>query len=127
MFDVGIELPGEPGLLARFGEVLGKAGVSLEGGGVFTVDGVGHAHFLVADGEAAREALELAGLGRATVRPVLIRRLNQEVPGQLGAIARALGDAGVNIDTQYSDHANRLILVVDDIATAERVTSDWAA
>jgi hypothetical protein len=127
MFDVSIELPGEPGLLARFGEALGKAGVSLEGGGVFTVKGVGHAHFLVDDGEAAREALERAGLGSATVRPVLIRRLDQEVPGQLGAIARALGDAGVNIDTQYSDHANRLILVVDDIATAERVTSDWAA
>lgn len=127
MFDVSIELPGQPGSLARFGEALGAAGVSLEGGGVFTVDGVGHAHFLVEDGEAARAALERAGLGAATVRPVLIRRLKQEVPGQLGAIARALADTGVNIETQYSDHANRLILVVDDMETAERVTSDWAA
>ena len=127
MFDVSIELPGKPGSLARFGEALGAAGVSLEGGGVFTVDGVGHAHFLVEDGEAARAALDQAGLGTATVRPVLIRRLKQEVPGQLGAIARALGDAGVNIETQYSDHANRLILVVDDMETAESVTSDWAA
>ena len=127
MYDVAIELPGRPGSLARFGEALGTAGVSLEGGGVFTVDGVGHAHFLVENGDAAREALEKAGLGTATVRPVLIRRLKQEVPGQLGAIARALGDAGVNIETQYSDHANRLILVVDDRETAERVTSDWAA
>jgi hypothetical protein len=127
MHDVAIELPGQPGSLARFGEALGAAGVSLEGGGVFTVDGIGHAHFLVEDGEAAREALEKAGLGTATIRPVLIRRLRQEVPGQLGAIARALGDAGVNIETQYSDHANRLILVVDDLAAAERATSDWAA
>lgn len=127
MFDVSIELPGRPGSLARFGEALGAAGVSLEGGGVFTVDGVGHAHFLVEDGETARAALEQAGLGTATVRPVLIRRLKQEVPGQLGAIARALGDAGVNIETQYSDHANQLVLVVDDMETAERVTSDWAA
>jgi hypothetical protein len=127
MHDVAIELPGRPGSLARFGEILGAAGVSLEGGGVFTVDGVGHAHFLVEDGEAARAALEQGELGTATVRPVLIRRLKQEVPGQLGAIARALGDAGVNIEVQYSDHANRLILVVDDMETAERVTSDWAA
>ena len=110
-----------------FGEAFGATGVSLEGGGVFTVDGVGYAHFLVEDGEAARLALEQAGLGVATIRPVLIRRLKQEVPGQLGAIARALGDAGVNIETQYSDHANRLILVVDDMDTAGRVTSDWAA
>ena len=127
MHDVAIELPGRPGSLARFGEILGAAGVSLEGGGVFTVDGVGHAHFLVEDGEAARAALEQGELGTATVRPVLIRRLKQEVPGQLGAIARALGDAGVNIEVQYSDHANQLILVVDDMETAERVTGDWAA
>ncbi|HET9353464.1 MAG TPA: amino acid-binding protein [Sphingomicrobium sp.] len=127
MYDISIALPGQPGSLARFGEALGAAGVSLEGGGLFTVGGVGHAHFLVEDGEAARAALESAGLGSATVRPVLIRRLKQDVPGQLGAIARALGDVGVNIETQYSDHANRLILVVDDLETAERVTSDWAA
>ena len=127
MYDISIALPGQPGSLARFGEALGAAGVSLEGGGLFTVGGVGYAHFLVEDGEAARAALESAGLGSATVRPVLIRRLKQDVPGQLGAIARALGDVGVNIETQYSDHANRLILVVDDLETAERVTSDWAA
>ena len=127
MFDVSIELPGQPGSLARFGEVLGAARVSLEGGGVFTVDGVGHAHFLVEDGEAARAALESAGLGIATVQPVLIRRLKQEIPGQLGAIAHALADAGVNIETQYSDHANRLILVVDDMAAAERATAEWAS
>ncbi|HTK57977.1 MAG TPA: amino acid-binding protein [Sphingomicrobium sp.] len=127
MHDVAIELPGRPGSLARFGEALGAAGVSLEGGGVFTVDGVGYAHFLVEDGEAARTALDLAGLGMATVRPVLIRRLKQDVPGQLGAIGRALADAGVNIETQYSDHANRLILVVDDMEAAERATGDWAA
>lgn len=127
MYDVAITLPGGPGSLARFGEALGAAGVSLEGGGVFTVNGIGHAHFLVEDGEAAREALEQAGLGTATIRPVLIRRLKQEVPGQLGAIARALGDAGVNIETQYGDHAKRLILVVDDMVAAEGLTSDWEA
>ncbi len=127
MDDVAIELPGRPGSLARFGEALGSAGVSLEGGGVFTVNGVGHAHFLVEDGKAARAALEQAGLGTAAIRPVLIRRLKQDETGQLGAIARALADAGVNIETQYSDHANRLILVVDDMDTAERVTSNWVA
>ncbi|HET7575130.1 MAG TPA: amino acid-binding protein [Sphingomicrobium sp.] len=127
MFDVAIDLPASPGSLARFGEALGSAGVSLEGGGVFTVGGIGHAHFLVEDGEAAAGALADAGLGTATIRPVLIRRLKQDVPGQLGAISRALADAGVNIETQYSDHANRLILVVDDPVAAEQATSDWAA
>ena len=93
---------------------------------MFTANGVGHAHFLVEDGEAARAALEQAGLGTATIRPALIRRLKQEIPGQLGAIARALGNAGVNIETQYSDHANRLILVVDNMDAAEQATTEWA-
>ena len=127
MFDLAIDLPDQPGSLARFGEALGTAGVSLQGGGVFTVAGIGRAHFLVDNGEAAREALARAGLGTALVRPVLIRRLKQEVPGQLGAIARALAEAGVNIETQYSDHANRLILVVDDLEAAEQATMEWSA
>jgi len=127
MFDIAIDLPDEPGALAHFGEALGAADVSLEGGGVFTVAGIGRAHFLVEDGEAARQALARAGIGTASVRPVLIRRLRQGAPGQLGAIARALAEAGVNIETQYSDHANRLILVVDDMEAGEQATMDWAA
>jgi hypothetical protein len=127
MFDIAVDLPDEPGALAHFGEALGAAGVSLEGGGVFTVAGIGRAHFLVEDGEAARQALARAGIGTASVRPVLIRRLRQGAPGQLGAIARALAEAGVNIETQYSDHANRLILVVDDMEAGEQATMDWAA
>ena len=126
MYDIHVLLPDEPGALARFGRAVGGAGVSLEGGGVFTVNGVGQAHFLVEDGEAARRAAEAAGLRVAGVREVLIRRLDQERPGELGRIAAALGDAGINIVTQYSDHANRLILVVDDLAAAAAVTQDWS-
>jgi hypothetical protein len=59
------------------------------------------------------------------VREVLIRRLDQEKPGELGRIAGALGEAGVNIVTMYSDHENRLILVVDDVAKGAEVTSAW--
>ena len=126
MYDIHVLLPDEPGALARFGRALGGAGVSLEGGGVFTVNGVGQAHFLVEDGEGARRAAEAAGLRVSGVREVLIRRLDQERPGELGRIAAALGDAGINIVTQYSDHANRLILVVDDLAAAAAVTQDWS-
>lgn len=126
MYDICVRLEDRPGALAGFGEALGRARVGLEGGGVFTVAGAGWAHFLVADGEAARAAAEGAGLDVRAVSPVLIRRLDQDRPGQLGAIARALAEAGVNIETQYSDHANRLILVVDDPATAARATGSWA-
>jgi hypothetical protein len=126
MYDLHVLLPDEPGALARFGKALGAAGVSLEGGGAFVVGGMGHAHFLVEDGERGRRAAEAEELQVVAVREVLVRRLNQERPGELGRIAAALGDAGVNILAQYSDHANRLILVVDDPQKAVAVTAEWA-
>ena len=125
MYDIHVLLPHEPGMLARFGEALGSAGVSLEGGGVFVLGGAGHAHFLVADGQRARVAAQEAGLEVCGVREVLVRKLNQERPGELGRIAGVLGEAGVNIVTMYSDHDNQLILVVDDVAKAAEVTSAW--
>jgi hypothetical protein len=126
MQDVAFDLTDRPGALAELGEAMGGAGVAFEGGGVFTHEGRGIAHFLFRDGAAAKAAAEAAGISVLAVRPVLIRRLKQGTPGQLGQIARALATQGVNIITQYSDHENQLILVVDDMAAATEATADWA-
>ena len=107
------------------GEVLGAAGVSVEGGGAWVVNGRGAAHFLFHDGEAAREALEAAGLRVVAVRDVVVQRLKQEVPGQLGMLTRRMAEAGVNIEVLYSDHDHQLILVVDDHAKAQAVADAW--
>jgi len=123
--DLEIELEHRPGELARMGEALGRAGVSVEGGGVFLVGGVGVAHFLFQDGAAARRALEGAGIKVRAERDVLVQRLRQDEPGQLGKIARRMADAGVNIEVQYSDHDHQLILVVDDIAKGKAVSEAW--
>ncbi len=125
MRDLTIQLDNRPGALAAMGEVLGRAGVSVEGGGVFVVDGRGVAHFLFEDGEAARRALEGAGIVVLAGREVLVQRLKQEQPGQLGAIARRMARAGVNIEVMYSDHANQLILVVDDEERGRSVSEAW--
>ena len=125
MKDLEIELEHRPGELARMGEALGRAGVSVEGGGVFLVGGVGVAHFLFHDGAAARRALEAAGIRVRAERDVLVQRLRQDEPGQLGKIARRMADAGVNIEVQYSDHDHQLILVVDDYAKGKAVSEAW--
>lgn len=125
MYDIHVMLPDNPGTLGQFGSLMGRAGVSLEGGGMFTLGGAGHAHFLVEDGATAARAAEQGGLEVVAVREVLVRRLKQDLPGQLGAICSALGEASVNIITLYSDHANQLILVTDDIDKARRVTAEW--
>jgi hypothetical protein len=126
MYDVHVSLLSRPGELARLGQAMGSAGVSLEGGGVFTIGDAGHAHFLVKDGEQASAAVRDAGLDLVEVRKVLVRRLDQEKTGELGAIAAALADAGIDIVTIYSDHSNQLILVVSDFTRASAVTSRWA-
>ncbi len=57
MFDVEIHMKNQPGQLALMGATLGAAEISVEGGGMWLVDGVGVAHFLVEDGERARRVL----------------------------------------------------------------------
>ena len=120
MHDLTIALD-HPHALAEMGEILGRSGNSIEGGGMWS--GVGH--FLVADGEAARRALEDAGMRVLRVSEVVTLRLRQDEPGQLGKMARRMADANVKIDVQYSDHDGRLILVVDDVERGRRVASEW--
>jgi len=122
MKDLAIALENRPGALAEMGDALGRAGVSIEGGGAFVVNGQGVAHFLFTDGAAARRTLEAAGIRVLEERDVLVQRLNQSEPGQLGKITRRMAEAGVNIEVLYSDHDHQLILVVDDIAAARAVS-----
>ncbi len=125
MNDLAIMLDDCPGALAQMGQALGRAGVSVEGGGAWVVGGQGTAHFLVEDGEAARLALEAAGIKVLAVREVLIQRLRQDRAGQLGELCQCMADAGVNIEVLYSDHANQLVLVVDDNQAGQRVSRAW--
>jgi hypothetical protein len=126
MQDVSILLENRPGALADMGEALGRAGLSIEGGGAWVVAGNGAAHFLFADGELARKALEAAGLTVLEVRDVVVQRLKQAVPGQLGQLTRRMADAGVNIEVIYSDHDHQLVLVVDHLEKARAVSRQWA-
>jgi len=119
MKDLAISLDDRPGALAEMGDALGRAGVSI-------ADGRGVAHFLFEDGDAARTALEAAGIKVLAVNDVLVQRLNQSEPGQLGKLTRRMADAGVNIEVLYSDHDHQLILVVDDWEKGRAVSDAWA-
>jgi hypothetical protein len=125
MKDLAIELADRPGALAEMGETLGRAGVSVEGGGAWVVDGRGVAHFLFHDGAAARRALTAAGIRVLAEREVVVQRLRQDVPGQLGKLTRRMAEAGVNIEVLYSDHDHQLILVVDDVERGRAVAAEW--
>lgn len=125
MKDLEIRLENRPGMLALLGETLGRNKISLEGGGVFENGGYSIAHFLVEDSGRAKEVLEATGIEVVKINDVIIQKLRQDVPGQLGMFCRRLADAGVNILTQYSDHSNQLIVVVDDHEKAAEVSEAW--
>ena len=125
MKDLTIALENRPGALADMGDALGCAGASIEGGGAWVVNGQGVGHFLFKDGTAARAALDRAGIRVLEERDVLIQRLNQSEPGQLGKISRRMAEAGVNIEVLYTDHEHQLILVVDDFAKGQAVSDQW--
>lgn len=127
MQDVSIRLQNKPGALAQMGDCLGRAGVSIEGGGAWIVGESGAAHFLFQDGNAARAALEAAGIEVLEVRDVVVQRLKQAVPGQLGQLTRRMADAGINIEVLYSDHDHQLVLVVDRLDEARAVSAQWAS
>lgn len=90
MYDIPVQLSNTPGSLASLGRLLGRNGVGLEGGGVFSMPDTGHAHFLVEDGEKARQVLFEAGFDVRNVCRPLIRKLRQERPGELGEITDAI-------------------------------------
>src|SRR5258705_8702790 len=125
MKDIEIVLENKPGTLALMGETLGKNKISLEGGGVFNNGKFSIAHFLVDDAERAREVLEQEGIKVLKINEVIIQKLRQDVPGQLGMFCRKLADANVNILAQYSDHSNQLIVVVDDHEKGKQVSAEW--
>jgi len=125
MQDLTIALEHRPGALADMGDALGRAAISIEGGGAFAVHAQGVAHFLFHDGAAARRALEAAGIRVLQQREVLTQRLRQDQPGQLGKLTRRMAEAGVNIEVLYSDHEQQLILVVDDIEKGRLVCAAW--
>lgn len=125
MKDIEILLENKPGTLALMGETLGKNKISLEGGGVFQSDKVSTAHFLVEEAERAKEVLEQVHIRVLKINDVIIQKLRQDVPGQLGMFCRKMADANVNILTQYSDHSNQLIIIVDDYEKGRQVSEEW--
>ena len=81
MKDLEIHIDNKPGALAEMGEILAKAGISIEGGGAWVVDDKGIAHFLFEDAAAARNALEEKKISVVGENEVVFRnydRINQD-------------------------------------------------
>jgi hypothetical protein len=125
MKDLEIILTNKAGQLALMGETLGKNKISLEGGGVFDNGNSSIAHFLIEEADRAKEVLAEVGITVSKINNVIIQKLRQDVPGQLGMLCRRLADENVNILVQYSDHSNQLIIVPDNFEKAKAISETW--
>lgn len=116
--DLTVLLDDQPGALAGLGEALGAAGVNLGGACAVTRGGRGEIHLLIeGDAAGAAAALRNAGYDVEADREMLVVDA-EDRPGELGATARKLADAGVNIQVFYVGSNTRLVFGVDNLAAA---------
>ena len=113
-----VVVPDRPGTLAHIAEVIGRAGINIEGFSGDNVEGSAVMHLLVEDARTVRKLMEDAGLEVREERDVLVVD-TEDRPGALAAVAKRISASGVNIDFFYGVRG-RLILGVEDVEKAER-------
>ena len=114
MQDLMVNLENKPGTLAQMGEVLGAAGINIEGIAGMT-DPAPHMHVLVESAQLAREALKDAGIECGGEREVEVISVIDQ-PGEMGRILRKVADGGINVDLVYMATSTRLVLGSEDVA-----------
>lgn len=107
--DLTVKLANEPGTLAKLGEVLGNAGINIDGVVGMAIGDAGEVHLLVADAGMAREALSGAGIECGAEREVEVVSVIDQ-PGEMGRHLRRIADAGVNVDLVYIATGTRLVI-----------------
>ena len=117
--DLTVYLVNKPGTLAQVGEVLGNAGINIDGACGFPAEGRGELHLLVADGALARAALTDAGIECGGDREVEVVSIVDQ-PGEMGRHLRRVADAGVNVDLIYLATGTRMVVGSDDPAGLRR-------
>lgn len=122
MRDFCIEQDGNPENLALIGELLGAAGVNIEGLCFIRCEEMSVIHFAVEDELTARRVLENSGIKIRDVSDVFVLSKDQKrvtgKPGSFGEICRALADHCVKIKFGYPAENNRFVFGVDDVDKA---------
>lgn len=122
MKDITILIEDKPGTLADVFEALGSAKVNAAGTCGFPAGGEGILHVLVEDADAARQALEGAGLTVRDERDVVIVGPLPAQAGSGGELLRRISNQGVNVDLLYLTEDGRVVLSGNDVPALERAS-----
>lgn len=125
MKDLCIEHSGDTEILAKIGELLGAAGINIEGLSITTHNGQSIIHLVVENSENARGHLESAAILVKEISEVFIlskdRKKVTGKPGSFGEICWALSNNGIKIKFGYPAENNRFVFGVDDIAKTRQL------
>ena len=125
MRDFCVELDESPDAVARIGEILGAAGVNIEGLCLTTSEGRSVIHFVVEDAGTAGRVLEHSGIGIRDVSEVFVLDKDEKrvtgKPGSFGGICRMFADNGIKINFGYPAENNRFVFGVSNIARAREL------
>jgi hypothetical protein len=125
MRDFCIEHDDTSDSIAPIGEVLGAAGVNIEGLCFVRSNGRSVVHFAVEDAMTARRVLEHSGIRIKEVSEVYVLYKDKKrvtgKPGSFGEICRTFADNGITLNFGYAAENNRFIFGVADIAKAQEL------
>ncbi|MFN2586792.1 MAG: hypothetical protein ABR613_01555 [Actinomycetota bacterium] len=113
--DLRLALPNRPGMVTAACDVLAAAGIAVEGvcGDLRPGERWGYLHFLVADGEVARGALEHAGFEVAAAHDVEILPV-ADGDGMVETLAR-YKEADRNVEVLYSTLDGDMVVGTEDM------------
>lgn len=122
-FELIVNLPNRPGVLAAAAGAIGKENVNIRAFAAVAPGKTDEVRFLVDDEDAAERALKAAGYKVRRQEVLAIRASN--TPGELAAHAENLAKAGLNIEGGYlaaADGGERfeIIFEVADVKAAKK-------
>ncbi|MBI2833354.1 MAG: hypothetical protein HYX76_02885 [Acidobacteria bacterium] len=123
MKDFAIQLAHRPGELARVAHALSRYGVNIKSVAGLAVGNEVLLRIIADDVEAARAALDRAGIRFEETEVISVLLENRA--GELANVSTRLAEAGVNLKAVYvtglADGLVELAIVADDIKKAKRV------
>jgi len=122
-FELIVNLPNKPGMLAAAVKAIGRENVSIRAFAAIGPGKTDEVRFLVDNTDAAEKALQ--GAGYKVRRQEVLAFPASDTPGELAAHAENLSKAGINIEGGYlaaSENGKRydIILEVADTKAAKR-------
>ena len=113
--DLVIEVDNEPGALARVAAAISDAGVNIAAATCIGAAERAELHILVPHAEAAKHSLSISHLAVTREREVVVVDVEDDRPGVLADLARAIAKAGVDLDLVYVATHNRVVFGSADL------------